>query len=202
MRTLTIIIAALLLSAPVAAQEPATASVSASAQVKSESSLEVSLIAGPGYGTYFSIKQATRGEVLHGAWVNLDLDLAWRTRPGRRMGLRIHTAIAPMLSEDGVDPGITRDYYRAYEISVGFLARIGGFWFSPGIGAQIMTELDYDHGDGAHLDNGTGAAPELTLALGYTFDLNRNVGLNLAMEAGTSLVMFRVQARGGVQLRF
>ena len=201
MKTLSILIAALLLSTPAAAQEAAVARVSATTQQSSESSLVIGLNAGPGYGTYFSIKQAAEGEAMHGAWVNLDLDLAWRTRPGRRMGLRIHTAMAPMLSEQGMEPG-TKDYYRAYEISLGFLAYIGDFWISPGIGAQVMTEMDFDHGDEEHVDSGTGAAPELTLAMGYTFDVSQHVGINLAVEAGTSLVLFRVQARGGLQLRF
>ena len=201
MKTVSILFAALLIATPASAQESATATVAATTQESSESSLVVGLNAGPGYGTYFSIKQAAEGEAMHGAWVNLDLDLTWQTRPGRRLGLRLHSAVAPMLSEKGLEPG-TKDYYRAYEISLGFLAYIGGFWISPGIGAQIMTEMDFDHGDEVHVDKGTGAAPELTLGMGYTFDVSRHVGINLAMEAGTSLVLFRVQARGGLQLRF
>jgi len=202
MNKLLIILAALLTltTTPALAQEADEPRVAATAKPASSPSVfEVALNVGPGYGTYFSIEQADNGRVLHGAFVNLGMDMTWGGRT--RVGMRIHTGIAPVLSQDGVEPG-DQDYYRGYDVSAGFLLKVGGFWFSPGLGMQIMTEMEHD-GDGEHRDNGTGVAPEFSLGFGYTFDISRHLGINIAMETGSTFgLLWRFQANGALQLRF
>ena len=201
MRTLFVIIASLLFASPAWAQEADEPRVAASAEQtsSSRSGFEFALNVGPGYGTYFSLEQADNGRALHGVFVNLGADMTWGK--SLRLGMRIHAGIAPVLSRDGLDPGEI-DYYRGYDVSAGFLLKVSGFWFSPGFGMQIMTEMEHD-GDGEHHDNGTGVAPELALGFGYTFDISRQVGVNIAMETGTTFgLLWRFQGSASLQLRF
>ncbi len=203
MKLLTIIPAAIIVmitSIPVHAQEVA-AGVSTSATLARHARFEIALSATAGYGTYFSVKQAADDKVLHGVWINIGTDLTWGD-DSRRLGLRVHGMLAPTLSRDGMHPE-SRDYYRTGGVYAGFLARFGGFWLSPGIGVQFMTEMDYLHGNDEHEDEGTGITPEFNLGLGYTFDLSRHMALKIAMESGTSAgLLWRFQLSSGVEVRF
>ncbi len=164
--------------------------------------LEVGLSFAPGYGTYFSVKQASEDKVLHGMWLNMGLDLTWGD-DRRRYGIRLHGMAAPTLSREGMDPG-TKDYYSAGGVYAGFLARFGGFWLSPGLGVQFMSEMKYSSGTEQHEQkDGIGVTPEFNLGFGYIVDISRHLALNVNMEAGTSaFLLWRFQLNGGVQVRF
>lgn len=115
-----------------------------------------------------------------------DLRLLW-SKPGKRwgLGLRLSGNKSLALKDKRGDGG------DASGAELGFLVDVYGFWVSTGWG---FVHYGDDH-DGIVL-------PEAFVALGYDIPLGRHLALRLSTSASTLLVTGRLQAGGGLVVRF